>query len=443
MKALSISSVPEDKLFNTKLVFVPENNELKPGNTFSSYVWPRPGTQFPIIEFDFFYGNPDCAALYRMNKRMSKDRNLNYKSKPPRAVAFEEIKDHLKIDKLDLQYFLAAVDWEKDGDWRSLRALGALGDLYSGLPHAKISMDVTTKPLTGAKWATAFAQIPLVEGVPTWYSSPKVTRAIAFSCIARMETGDIDLIPAELERVMALSISDSLFLAKELVSDPSDLQAEQNITRVLGNIGKPVLSLLIPPGHPMVRKPNISEWNLVNHLQYDGKAENSFQGTSLHLSLTEYRVPYTTTHEGARDLQVYFQEAVVSIYDRSVWVADVNILEALSPSKKNIRRLAERCPHNIPAYSAAWPLPGGSKRKPQKRGALSIADSWFEHLDRPDNAVIVRSAGNWLGRLAAAALSAQLGNDTFIVPVDACRECFGNPQFFARWAWSNEHVVIY
>jgi len=55
----------------------------------------------------------------------------------------------------------------------------------------------------------------------------------------------------------------------------------------------------------------------------------------------------------------------------------------------------------------------------------------------------VRSSGNWLGRLATSALSAQLGNDTFIVPSGACQKCFGDPKFFNDWAWSNEHVVIY
>jgi hypothetical protein len=210
---------------------------------------------------------------------------------------------------------------------------------------------------------------------------------------------------------MAMAMSDSLYVAAPLLCDPAEILLHR-IRRVLGNVGKAGVSLLIPPPHPMVRTPSVDMWNLINHEAHDGKAENSFQGTSMHLSLTEYRVPYTREHEGTRDIQVYFQEAVVSIYDRAAWVADVDILKALESKVTEVVRLSSKCPH-VPEYvlsRANFPSLGQlkAKKKPKmkknkKEGSVKVitTGNWFEFQDRPDYPIVVKARGKWTGQLAA------------------------------------------
>ena len=47
---------------------------------------------------------------------------------------------------------------------------------------------------------------------------------------------------------MVLSSGNSLFVAAQLVSDPSDEVPDRVIKRIVGNIGSPGISLLVPPG---------------------------------------------------------------------------------------------------------------------------------------------------------------------------------------------------
>ncbi|KAL4725715.1 hypothetical protein ACLX1H_007866 [Fusarium chlamydosporum] len=54
---------------------------------------------------------------------------------------------------------------------------------------------------------------------------------------------------------------------------------------------------------------------------------------------------------------------------------------------------------------------------------FTMVDNWDEILDAPANASIVRSKGNWLGRLAAMSLCLQLGRPNIVLPNRFCWEC--------------------
>ncbi|KAI0436167.1 hypothetical protein F4803DRAFT_567088 [Xylaria telfairii] len=189
---------------------------------------------------------------------------------------------------------------------------------------------------------------------------------------------------------MAMSIEDSLYISGCVIDDPSIFRQNNRIYKVLGNIGKPGVSLLIPPADPVVRESRSDEWNLINHLDYDGKAKDSFYDTSLHLSLTDYRVPYVT---------------VVSVYDRGNWVGDVDIMRVLKSAS-----MQGKCKHRSKTY---W---FGSAPK------ITCVDSWYELPDPPRNPAVVRSYGNCFGRLATTALSAQLGFTTLVLPEQPCKD---------------------
>jgi hypothetical protein len=222
---------------------------------------------------------------------------------------------------------------------------------------------------------------------------------------------------------MAISVGDSIYAARLLVSDPHEDHDKAEVVRALGNIGKPGISLLIPPAGPSVRKPRSDEWDVINHDVWDGKPQNSFEGTSLHLSLTDYRVPYASKHEGARDLQAFFQEAVISIYDRDTWVGDVDIFKASCCAKEEGPfKVDSSCPHNRLRNRF-----NGLKVLPSEPTAI---DNWYELLDKPENPTVVRCHGDWVARLATASLSRQLGYHPIILPNKGCdKGCFSQVEW--------------
>jgi hypothetical protein len=153
-------------------------------------------------------------------------------------------------------------------------------------------------------------------------------------------------------------------------------------------------------------------WKHINHDDFDGKMTDSFQSTSLHLSFTEYELPVDTGLHGSRDGQAFFLESLVSACDRGDWVADLDIL--------GTRNLCFRL------YACTSRLHDKTLEYNQIQGSLLTSiDSWVELLDPPSNDCIVRSDGNWCGRLATVTVSLQRGHPTLLLPQGAppCWSC--------------------
>ncbi|KAI1109628.1 hypothetical protein F5Y14DRAFT_458003 [Nemania sp. NC0429] len=361
------------------------------------------------VNFEFVAGSLECAALFRRKRPRG-----NEPVPPVRQdrFSFGEILKSLQDGWWDPQ---SLIQPNMGKEWLPLMVLGTTAHMYEGFPEVSISMDVTLSSLPEAKWI-----LKLEMGLVPWHSTLDMTKSSIFACIAFFETGQLELHPDDLGVVMAMSIEDSLYISGNMVDDPATPQPNNRIYRVLGNIGKPGVSLLIPPADPWVRQPAAEDWNHVDHFQYDGKAEDSFQYTSLHLALTEYRVPYVSSHKGNREMQAYFQEAVVSVHDRGVWVGDVDIIKALQTV-----RIKRKCGHHHRGRGfSLW-----NSRGPR----VTSIDSWHELLDHPKNPAIVRSHGNCFGRLATAALSAQLGLTTIILPQEPCKGCFSDYTACQGW----------
>ena len=71
------------------------------------------------------------------------------------------------------------------------------------------------------------------------------------------------------------------------------------VKRILGNIGRPGISMLIPPQNLILRSPDPAAWDLMGYNSFDGRAENLFKETTLHLSFTGYDVPILDGNRGA------------------------------------------------------------------------------------------------------------------------------------------------
>lgn len=243
----------------------------------------------------------------------------------------------------------------------------------------------------------------------------KLSRNQVFSCIAMFENRKVNLDPDILDQVMAVSAGGSIYVAMPLVCDPFDLVGSSEVKHVTGNISKPGLSLMIPPMAPKLRKVDENKWTLINNANFDGRMENSFQHTSLHLSFTGYQLPLMTAGHGYQGVEANFIETLVSVFDGHDWVADLDVLRALSmPSVLRVGSdFQQVCRHNNP------------RGIPQFQ--LTSIDSWDEFMDRPVNACIFRASGNWLARLSAVAVNAQQGLDTIVLEDERkfCWECIG------------------
>jgi hypothetical protein len=198
-----------------------------------------------------------------------------------------------------------------------------------------------------------------------------------------------------------------------LVCDPFECPLGYEMMRIVGNIGRPGISLMIPPTTPKVRKVDESTWSHIMHARFDGKFDDCFQHTSMHLSFTRYKLPISVSSHGDQNVEANFIETLVSVFDHEKWVADLNVLGALQ-TPCLIRMLEQtRCRHKV---------------RSQPPFVLTSVDSWHEYLDQPTDPAIFRANNNWHARLAATVLHAQRGLKTILFRDEKsiCWPCIAN-----------------
>jgi len=86
------------------------------------------------------------------------------------------------------------------------------------------------------------------------------------------------------------------------------------------------MALLLSPQSLQVRSIAEDVW-LVNHHPFDAREENCFHDTSLHLSYTEWNLLTDVGSRGNRDVEAYYTEATIGVYERGKWVGDLSILD--------------------------------------------------------------------------------------------------------------------
>ena len=281
----------------------------------------RPGDEIHV-GCEFVYGDPFSAAVFQPIKRDQNPRRVSNR------VGMTDILDIFPMQDVDLQ--LARKQLEKlcydrrcesklENYYQSLASIKEALDIYERLPSATTNMRVTSKPMYSWNWSRS------------GHETRKASLAHAFACIAMFETGELDLDPHVLggAAIMAMSYGNSIYVAERMISDPTDILPMCAIRRIIGNIGRPGLSLLVPPQQLKAPKPDFGSWNMVNHIPFDGRMEDSFAGTSLHLSFSEYQLAVNVGTYGQRDQEACFVEAIVSVYDCGRWVADIDIMKTI------------------------------------------------------------------------------------------------------------------
>lgn len=189
--------------------------------------------------------------------------------------------------------------------YRSLKALELVAQVYKQLPNATAAVSVLCQTLRRASWAT----------------HNSLSRARTFAAIAMFESGNLNIEPELLEEVMAMSSGSSIYVTAPLLCDPYDQPAPFMTKRIIGNVGRAGITMLISPQNPRVREQTIDSWCLINHADFDGTTEDCFKNTTLHLSFTGYEIPIGTGIHGCQDIEVFLLESLVSVHDQGHWVA--------------------------------------------------------------------------------------------------------------------------
>lgn len=222
--------------------------------------------------------------------------------------------------------------------------------------------------------------------------------------------------PEDFEETLAIASGNSIFVLGALISDPFDYVNESVVRRIVGNIGRTGLCMLVAPVDPRIKTLG-NEYNLVNHTTYDGKREDNFKSTSLSLSFTDWTVPLG----GARtiDQEAHFVESVISVLESGEWVADLDILRI---NFEELYRIKMRAP--CPGH------PDGV----EDCDYTSI-DNWEELLDSPVEVGIFRARGNWAARLAAVSILSQQGvghSVGLLGPEEFCLQCLHDQYEYSR-----------
>ena len=284
--------------------------------------------------------------------------------------------------------------------YKSLRALAAAQEVFNKLPNAEVDLAVVSRSLSQAKWAQNLWLLPDFV----------MSRASAVACICMFESGELNVKPEDLEDVMAVSSSNNLYASEVLFCDPYETPPAHAFRHVVGNVGKPGLVLLLSPKNSIFRKPDLESWEMVNHAPFDGRFEDNFASTSLHLCLTGYEQPVNINDHGDRDSVVHFVEAAVSAHDRGLWHADLDLLRL--SGRKWSRTSAADCPHDEEQAADVSLI-----------ADFASIDNWYEVLDPPRNPAIVRSQGNWIARLALSAIPSPENQKLTIITDKPCCAC--------------------
>ncbi|MCJ1228957.1 hypothetical protein MMC12_005621 [Toensbergia leucococca] len=287
----------------------------------------------------------------------------------------------------------------------SLHGIDLASQVYHNLDGATISLKLVAAPLHNASWlpgqlvsyetpSTQHSLLSATEApiLRTWIHKT-LDRPQTFACIAKFESGDLDLDPLDLKFTLALCSENSIYVAGVVLSDPFDVVPEHKMRRIVGNIGHSGICMLIAPQHPQIR-PLSDKYNIVTHATYDSKREDNFKSTSLHLSFTDWTLPLEVEGMRTIDQEVSFVESVISVLDNGVWVADLDILgiDFQHLERENRFRKLGQCTvkhDETPMYD------------------YTSLDSWEELLDGPKGVGIFRAHGNWAARLAAVTILSQ------------------------------------
>ncbi|THV44085.1 hypothetical protein BGAL_0739g00020 [Botrytis galanthina] len=281
--------------------------------------------------YDLLVGHSDDAALFILGRDSTRIQKATQNI--PQYANRCEMGQLFGADNVCLSTLLAEFSEslrEVDGKYlESLIAIASVANIYKLLPHATVSVRLLEQKLSESRWLPKVLPVqfaPTVNLSLVFENSARklldclkpyeLTRMEAFAAICMLESGEINLEPKHFSNVMALSTGDSIYVAAALLCDPSETPLSHEIRRIVGNVGRPGIALLIPCSDPKIKRSELNSWNLINNGDFNGELQDSFQDTSLHLSFTGFSLPIDTGVVGGQDSEVILLESVVSLHER-------------------------------------------------------------------------------------------------------------------------------
>ena len=374
------------------------------------------------------YGN-ESASLYVLE---SKVEEITPKSK---AMSMRRFLDFFDTDLVDADWLaprlLSSLRNERPRRRTSLEAVSIAATIYRCRSDATIDVRALQQDLSRMHWMDQTRNSPFYD----IFFPATLDLASTFSCICFFESGRFDIEVSALQRVIALSAGDTIWVASPLLKDPYstllEIDGRLNITEktspkslcatvvaFTGNVGRPGISFLVPPVEPMIRERSIHDFRRIAHDFFDGNLGNDFHGTSLHLSFTSAKSSISGFFEGLKDTELEVLETALSVYERGEWVADLDVLKSIT--KASMPRILP-CPDCRRRRNGEMPRKGLiGENKP---GVTAITN-WTELLDPPETTYsIVKATGNWEARLAATVIAVASGYHVCVLPDIWCWGC--------------------
>ena len=379
------------------------------------------------VPFEFVFGDPTTAAIFCIAGTPGIRRDQLSAEDVIATLETHKIHPLLLLEHLAEIHQLPQQSYKPSKHMMSLKTLSTIYQTYEPLVGASIAMNVTSKELYYVEWMPSVSYWLDVTDRPAassrkWktedskralnlsraYEPLMLDLASTFACITMLESGTANLSSVGLGTVMAMSSGDSLFIANRLLQDPART-SKALVTRLRGNIGRAGIALLITPQNPRCKKIEPGEWNLMDENEFDGGVMDCFQNTSLHMSFTDYILPIDTGTRGVRDVEIYFLETVISVYDKGQWMGDLDII----PMFAN-RLLRHVLPCSVGEHRDEDGLDDTE---------MYSIDSWHEFLGRSEATAVFRAHGNWMARLAATSMSVSKGYLTLLFDDEVCWQC--------------------
>lgn len=276
-------------------------------------------------------------------------------------------------------------------------------------PEATLSPTVFSRPIMSAKWLKDYQKKCRLD------TSSRLTlsRSQQFACITLFDSG-LDLDVDVFEYAFAVASGGFIFIAEYLVSDPftDTVESATGVRRILGNIGRPGVSILVSPSNPKIRTMAETTWVALNFSPFNGELQDCFRDTNISTSFTHWEVPISLYDNQGIDGSSFLMEAVLSVQDRGRWIADLDP-RVLSPSKDGTSRITRVTCSNLEDCSVDAP----------NFASVSI-ENWDELFNLPENEIcVVKACGNWMARLALTVVSAMLQYETILLPPTFCWSC--------------------
>lgn len=414
------------------------------------------------VDYVLLVGDPATAAIYVRTDAFG--RNPEFQTSANRDLSIHDLKWFFDWELISCE--LLAQFLSRETPWsRQLKFLHKLSNIYNdeSMKDSTISCRVFERPLL-RPWQQRRALHPWVPDDSEVHDdeNSNISKIQELATLCYLETGShgVQTLPdSTLRAIIAFSVGDSIFVRSEvsplvmsylrtfrrqapnhqlranhiciqLVQDPwtgrqeSQDSAHPGFTRLLGNIGKPGLTLLTTPSDLLVAERDPGTWKMANYAPFNGEFIDCFSRTSLHLTVLDWSLPVSDDKSyGQLTTEVHLAEAVVSVHDSGAWVGDVDLLTSLA----SVTRVRAECSrgHQLPVGDNEKLGAGSSSTSSASSSCVVSLDSWDEVLDPPMNGVsFVRARGNWVARLAVIGILKSRRRNTAVCPESSSEHCW-------------------